>query len=81
MPAPPKTKIAKFFRVTTVEGQTTHFTTPDGGRRGRSSLQFFDIAQVPAFEGSAAWFECELVRNGARITKVLHQVEPPTGKA
>jgi hypothetical protein len=81
MASPPKTKIAKFFRVTTVEGQTTHFTTADGGRTGRCSLQFFDIAQVPAFEGGAAWFECELVRNGARIVKVLHQVEPPADKA
>lgn len=81
MPAPPKTKIAKFFRVTTVEGQTTHFTTADGGRTGRSNLQFFDRDKVPAFDGSAAWFECELVRNGARIVKVLRQVEPPAGKA
>lgn len=81
MPAPPKTKVAKLFRVTTVEGQTTHFTTADGGRTGRCSLQFFDIAQVPAFEGGAAWFECEIVRNGARISKVLRQVESPASKA
>ncbi|RYG89277.1 MAG: hypothetical protein EON59_01740 [Alphaproteobacteria bacterium] len=81
MPKPPKTTIAKFYRVTTLEGQTTHFTTADGGRTGRSPLQFFDIAQVPPFEGSSAWFECELVRNGARIVKVLHEVDPPAGRA
>ena len=53
------------------------FSTSDGGRTGRSPLQFFDPKEVPDFEGAEAWFAVTRVRGGSRIVKVLEQVEPP----
>jgi hypothetical protein len=66
---------AKLFRVTHPDGSTVMFTTNDGGKTGRSPLQFFDATQVPAFDGNAAWFEVERVRNGSRIVKIIRQVD------
>lgn len=73
-----RTKVARFQRVDLPDGRY-YLTTADGGRTGRSNLQFFDAAQAPAFEGREAWFECELVRGGVRIVRVLRQVPPPAG--
>lgn len=67
---------AKLTRVKHADGSTVMFTTPDGGRTGRSPLQFFDKEKVPAFEGDVAWFEVERVRNGAKIVRIIRQVEP-----
>ncbi len=68
---------AKLFRVTHPDGSTVMFTTKHGGKTGRSPLQFFDVAQVPAFEGGEAWFEVERVKGGSRIIRVVRQVEGP----
>jgi hypothetical protein len=68
---------AKLIRVKHEDGSTVMFTTRDGASTGRSPLQFFDVAQVPTFEGGEAWFEVERVRGGARIVRIVRRIDEP----
>jgi hypothetical protein len=71
---------AKIVRSIGLDGRLLGYTTEDGGRTGRSSLQFLAVDKVPAFEDYAAFFAVERVRGGSRIVRVLHRVETPPGE-
>lgn len=72
---------ANVVRHFDTSGNTVMFSTKDGGRTGQSPLQFFSPSEVPEFEGGAAWFEVERVKNGSRIRRIIRQVVPPAGEA
>ena len=68
------TRVFELTRVTTggeAGARTLFFQTPGLGRRSRPL--FFRPPYVPAFEGDAAWFECER-RKGA--WRILRRVAP-----
>lgn len=55
-------------------GRTLCFMTPNGCKR--SPTRFFEVDQVPDFEGEEAWFEVEPCRGLVWMTwKFIRQVD------
>lgn len=54
--------IARLERRTDLQGRTIYFMLPSSDRRKPPA--FVEPADVPPFDGDAAWFELERVKSG-----------------
>lgn len=77
---PTQTKIAELTKVYGNEKQLLFYTIPaltGGGRR--SSVDFIQTEDVPAFEGETAWFELESYKKepGWKRWRAVRRVDPP----